>query len=264
MNFQTVSTAEKLPTPTARPAATWPTASPPARCSAARSTTSSAKLGSMLAALDAAAPGQHHDDHPLRQARPVARQAVGADPDPRRPDHRRARTQPGSRPPDATGAAGRLLDRRRRDADLAERPLAGRARASPSSTCCPTADRQRHQRQPEAVHQLRPRAKVYAGTEAAEYFGAAVSDPRVPDLFGSPSTASSTPAARQDRRARRRQPAGPRSAAGRLRPGGAPAAASTRAVETTQIAPTILHLLGLDPGALEAVQIEHTRVLPLR
>jgi hypothetical protein len=34
-------------------------------------------------------------------------------------------------------------------------------------------------------------------------------------------------------------------------------------VETTQIAPTILRLLGLDPNALRAVQIEHTRPLPL-
>jgi hypothetical protein len=33
-------------------------------------------------------------------------------------------------------------------------------------------------------------------------------------------------------------------------------------VETTQIAPTILSLLGLDPGELQAVRIEHTRVLP--
>jgi hypothetical protein len=33
-------------------------------------------------------------------------------------------------------------------------------------------------------------------------------------------------------------------------------------VETTQIAPTILRLLGLNPDELQAVQIEHTRVLP--
>ena len=33
-------------------------------------------------------------------------------------------------------------------------------------------------------------------------------------------------------------------------------------VETTQIAPSILKLLGLDPRALDAVKIEHTRVLP--
>ena len=33
------------------------------------------------------------------------------------------------------------------------------------------------------------------------------------------------------------------------------------AVETTQIAPTILQLLGLDPQALQAVQAEHTHSL---
>ncbi|MFI4978163.1 MAG: hypothetical protein ACHQC8_05770 [Solirubrobacterales bacterium] len=33
-------------------------------------------------------------------------------------------------------------------------------------------------------------------------------------------------------------------------------------VETTQIAPTILSLLGLDPNALQAVQIEGTEPLP--
>jgi len=34
------------------------------------------------------------------------------------------------------------------------------------------------------------------------------------------------------------------------------------AVLTTQVAPTILHALGLDPNELKAVQIEHTEVLP--
>jgi hypothetical protein len=33
-------------------------------------------------------------------------------------------------------------------------------------------------------------------------------------------------------------------------------------VETTQVAPTILKLLGLNPWGLQAVQIEHTGVLP--
>src|SRR5205807_1845262 len=33
-------------------------------------------------------------------------------------------------------------------------------------------------------------------------------------------------------------------------------------VQTTQIAPTVLTLLGLNPLALQAVQIEHTKVLP--
>ncbi len=33
-------------------------------------------------------------------------------------------------------------------------------------------------------------------------------------------------------------------------------------VETTQIAPTILALLGLDAGVLQAVAVEHTATLP--
>jgi arylsulfatase A-like enzyme len=33
-------------------------------------------------------------------------------------------------------------------------------------------------------------------------------------------------------------------------------------VETTQVAPTVLALLGLNPNALTAVQIEGTKVLP--
>ena len=35
-----------------------------------------------------------------------------------------------------------------------------------------------------------------------------------------------------------------------------------RPVQTTQIAPTILALLGLDPHDLSAVRAEHTEVLP--
>ena len=37
---------------------------------------------------------------------------------------------------------------------------------------------------------------------------------------------------------------------------------SNDAVQTTQIAPSILQLLGLNPQSLQAVQIEHTQVLP--
>jgi arylsulfatase A-like enzyme len=36
----------------------------------------------------------------------------------------------------------------------------------------------------------------------------------------------------------------------------------TSPVETLQIAPTILQALGLDPNQLQAVQKEHTQVLP--
>jgi hypothetical protein len=44
-------------------------------------------------------------------------------------------------------------------------------------------------------------------------------------------------------------------------PGTKPATVRT-AVETTQLAPTILHMLGLDPNSLQAVKIEKTEVLP--
>jgi hypothetical protein len=36
-----------------------------------------------------------------------------------------------------------------------------------------------------------------------------------------------------------------------------------RPVQTTQIAPTILRLLNINPNALHAVQREHTSTLPL-
>jgi hypothetical protein len=45
-------------------------------------------------------------------------------------------------------------------------------------------------------------------------------------------------------------------APGSLRPG-----RFNQWVETTQVAPTVLELLGLDPGKLQAVQEEGTRVL---
>ena len=43
---------------------------------------------------------------------------------------------------------------------------------------------------------------------------------------------------------------------------GIPAEVIRRPVQTTQIAPTILKELGLNPNALQAVRMEHTRVLP--
>ena len=43
---------------------------------------------------------------------------------------------------------------------------------------------------------------------------------------------------------------------------GIPVQVESTSVETTQVAPTILALLGLNPNALTAVQIEGTQVLP--
>jgi hypothetical protein len=43
---------------------------------------------------------------------------------------------------------------------------------------------------------------------------------------------------------------------------GIPVQVESSSVETTQVAPTVLALLGLNPNALTAVQVEGTRVLP--
>jgi hypothetical protein len=109
-------------------------------------------------------------------------------------------------------------------------------------------------------------ATVYAGSAAAAFIGVPTGDARVPDIvgvtqYGVVYTGKKKKIAEhggndaQDRwvplvvsgDAVRHQ--------GRV---------SHQAVETTQIAPTILKLLGLNPWALEAVRIEHTRVLPVR
>jgi predicted AlkP superfamily pyrophosphatase or phosphodiesterase len=107
-------------------------------------------------------------------------------------------------------------------------------------------------------------AKVYAGADAARYFGVAAGDPRVPDLFGvaqygvvytggKGKIAEHGGAAPQDRDV-------PLVVSGA---GVRHSRVEGRPVETTQIAPTILRLLGLSPRALQAVREEHTRALPV-
>jgi arylsulfatase A-like enzyme len=104
---------------------------------------------------------------------------------------------------------------------------------------------------------------VYAGNDAAAYFGASPADPGHPDVVGvvqhgvvytggKAKIAEHGGADPQDRQV-------PLVVAG---PGIDRGQVVTASVETTQIAPSILRLLGLDPSALKAVRIEHTRVLP--
>jgi arylsulfatase A-like enzyme len=105
-------------------------------------------------------------------------------------------------------------------------------------------------------------AKVYAGAVSAAYFGVPVSDPRHPVVFGlvqhgviyadAPDIAQHGGGDIQD-----------------LSipilvdlPGQQHGATVCAPVKIIQIAPTILALLGLNPQALQAVQIEHTQVLP--
>jgi hypothetical protein len=105
---------------------------------------------------------------------------------------------------------------------------------------------------------------VYAGADAAAYFHVGVGDSRVPDLFGISQygvvytgghgkIAEHGGANPQDRNV-------PLIVSGAFE---GKHVINNSLVETTQIAPTILKLLGLNPNALRAVQIEHTRALPL-
>jgi hypothetical protein len=105
---------------------------------------------------------------------------------------------------------------------------------------------------------------VYAGTDAASFFGVQPGDARVPDLFGvaqhgvvytggKGKIAEHGGADPQDRNV-------PLVVAG----ANISHHVSRNSVETTQIAPTVLSVLGLDPNFLQAVAIEHTPTLPLK
>ena len=105
--------------------------------------------------------------------------------------------------------------------------------------------------------------KVYAGAASAAFYGVPVSDPRHPDVTGIAQhgvvyTGGKARSAEHggDDPQDRDVPilvVSPGPQHGGLI--GAP-------VETTQIAPTILTLLGLSPWQLQAVRIEHTQALP--
>lgn len=107
-------------------------------------------------------------------------------------------------------------------------------------------------------------ATIYAGEGAADFIGVNVNDARVPDLvgisqYGTVYTAKKKKIAEhggnnpQDRDV-------PILVSGGPVEGGA---LVNSWVETTQIGSTILELLGLNPSDLKAVTIEHTKALPL-
>ena len=105
--------------------------------------------------------------------------------------------------------------------------------------------------------------RVFAGAASARLFGVPVSDPRRPDIVGIAQhgvvyTGGKAKIAEHggDDRQDRNVPILV------VVPGQRHAGVDFEPVETTQIAPTILKLLHLNPRALQAVRIEHTRVLP--
>jgi hypothetical protein len=111
-------------------------------------------------------------------------------------------------------------------------------------------------------------AQAFAGGDAAAYFGVPTSDARVPDILG----IAQHGVVYTGKQGKIAEHGGndPQDRGVALVVSGAPLAHGHwkhvvgAPVETTQIAPTILQLLGLDPQALQAVQSEHTKALPLR
>ena len=104
-------------------------------------------------------------------------------------------------------------------------------------------------------------AQIYAGQEAADFFGVPYSDPRYPDVFGRVQvgvvyTGGSKIAEHGGDNPGDRDVPILVYAPGTVKP-----ASNGQWVETTQVAPTILQLLGLDPSSLQAVQQEGTQVL---
>jgi hypothetical protein len=104
--------------------------------------------------------------------------------------------------------------------------------------------------------------QIYAGQESANFFGVTNSDPHHPDVFGTAqvgtiyTTGSKIAEHGGDNPGDRDVPLVV-YAPGNVSPG-----QSDRWVENTQVAPTILKLLGLDPNQLQAVRQEGTKVLP--
>jgi hypothetical protein len=104
--------------------------------------------------------------------------------------------------------------------------------------------------------------EIFAGHQSAHFFGVPYSDPHHPDVFGIAQVGTIYTTGTKIAEHGGDNP-GDRDvplivyAPGTVKPG-----QSSRWVETTQVAPTILQLLGLNPQDLQAVQIEHTRVLP--
>jgi hypothetical protein len=105
--------------------------------------------------------------------------------------------------------------------------------------------------------------KVYAGAASADFFGVPVSDPRHPDVLGiSQHGVVYTGGKKKIAEHGGDDPQDRGVPILVVLPGLKNGRVIGAPVETTQIAPTIVSLLGLNPRDLQAVQIEGTKVLP--
>jgi arylsulfatase A-like enzyme len=108
-------------------------------------------------------------------------------------------------------------------------------------------------------------AQVFAGSDAARFFGVDPSDPRHPDVLGVAAHGAVYTGGVAKIAEHGGSGAEDRDVALLIyAPSAVDAGVVSESVQTRQIAPTILQLLGLNPHALKAVQIEGTKVLPGR
>jgi hypothetical protein len=105
-------------------------------------------------------------------------------------------------------------------------------------------------------------AQIYAGHEAADFFGVPYLDPRYPDVFGRVQVGTVYTGGSKIAEHGGDNPGDRDVPLLVYAPGTVPRTKVHAWVETTQVAPTILRLLGLDPDSLQAVQLEGTTVLP--
>jgi Type I phosphodiesterase / nucleotide pyrophosphatase len=103
--------------------------------------------------------------------------------------------------------------------------------------------------------------QIWAGAAAAHFFGVSVNNGHYPDVFGEvqEGIVYSGPTKLAEHGGMN---TGDRHVLMIVSGPGVPAQVETAPVETTQVAPTILAVLGLDPASLTAVRIEGTKVLP--
>jgi arylsulfatase A-like enzyme len=104
-------------------------------------------------------------------------------------------------------------------------------------------------------------AQIWAGAAAANFFGVPVDNGKYPDVFGKvqEGIVYSKPTKLAEHGGMN---SGDRHVLMLVDGPGVAAQVNAAPVETTQVAPTILSLLGLDPAALRAVRVEDTQVLP--
>ena len=154
MNFQSVSTAQKLPVSGGQPGGYQANGTPGPVLTGALNFVDN-QVSAMVAELKA----RHElDDTTIILSAKHGQSPVDAertDPHPRRADHRRPERSMDRRPPRRRPTRGPVHQRRRHD-HVALRPVPGRCRLRQGLPAGTQRNRQRHQRQAQGVHRLRP------------------------------------------------------------------------------------------------------------